>query len=179
MAEHLPGAVMTAYEYTVIPAPAKGLKAKGVKTAEARFAFALQELMNQMGAEGWEYQRAETLPSTERSGLTGSTTNWRHVLVFRRAREEVNAAAPALPELKVDAAAPPVSAPAVAAPVAAVAATAAAAEPVVEAVAETVDAAAETVTEPATAQEVETTVVREFDTDETVEFRRDPPLTSS
>lgn len=75
---------MAAYEYSVIPAPAKGVKAKGVKTPEARFAHALQDLMNEMGAEGWEYQRAETLPSTERSGLTGTATQWRHVLVFRR-----------------------------------------------------------------------------------------------
>lgn len=76
---------MSGYEYQVVPAPAKGVKAKGVKSAEGRFAFALQEVMNQMGAEGWEYQRAETLPSTERTGLTGSSTQWRHVLVFRRA----------------------------------------------------------------------------------------------
>lgn len=41
--------------------------------------------MNDMGAQGWEYQRAETLPSIERSGLTGSTTEWRNLLVFRRA----------------------------------------------------------------------------------------------
>jgi hypothetical protein len=76
---------MTAYEYRVVPAPAKGKKAKGVKTPEERFALALEDLMNVMGADGWEYQRADTLPSTERTGLTGSTTNWRHVLVFRRA----------------------------------------------------------------------------------------------
>jgi hypothetical protein len=75
---------MAGYEYKVVPAPNKGLKAKGLKTAEERFAFALQELMNEMGAEGWEYQRADTLPSIERAGLTGSSTNWRHVLVFRR-----------------------------------------------------------------------------------------------
>lgn len=42
--------------------------------------------MNDMAASGWEYQRAETLPSTERAGLTGSTTEWRNLLVFRRAR---------------------------------------------------------------------------------------------
>jgi hypothetical protein len=42
--------------------------------------------MNQMGSQGWEYQRAETLPSTERSGLTGSTIEWRNVLVFRKPR---------------------------------------------------------------------------------------------
>ena len=76
---------MRAYEYKVIPAPAKGVKAKGVKTPEERFSLALQELMNRMGAEGWEDQRAETLPSTERAGLTGTATHWRHVLIFRRA----------------------------------------------------------------------------------------------
>ena len=75
---------MAAYEYMVIPAPTKGVKAKGIKTVEGRFALALQDVMNKMGVDGWEYQRAETLPSVERSGLTGSTTNWRHVLVFRR-----------------------------------------------------------------------------------------------
>jgi hypothetical protein len=40
--------------------------------------------MNQLAAEGWEYQRAETLPSVERQGLTSTTTEWRNVLVFRR-----------------------------------------------------------------------------------------------
>ena len=78
---------MPRYAYKVVPAPAKGLKGKGVKGPEARFSNALQELMNGLAAEGWEYQRAETLPSVERSGLTGSTTEWRNVLVFRRPRE--------------------------------------------------------------------------------------------
>lgn len=75
---------MPRYEYKVVPAPAKGLKAKGIKGAEARFAHALATVMNDMAVEGWEYQRAETLPSVERSGLTGSTTEWRNMLVFRR-----------------------------------------------------------------------------------------------
>ena len=75
---------MAFYEYQVVPAPTKGVKVKGVRAPEMRFSLTLQDLMNEMGAEGWEYQRAETLPSVERSGLTGSTTNWRHVLVFRR-----------------------------------------------------------------------------------------------
>ena len=30
-------------------------------------------------------QRAETLPSVERTGLTGTTTEWRNLLVFRKA----------------------------------------------------------------------------------------------
>ncbi len=73
------------YEYKVIPAPTKGKRGRGVKGAEARFANAIEDVLIKLGAEGWEYQRAETLPSTERSGLTGSTTQWRHVLIFRRA----------------------------------------------------------------------------------------------
>ncbi|MEQ6203602.1 hypothetical protein ABMC88_11165 [Sulfitobacter sp. HNIBRBA2951] len=77
---------MTRYEYKVVPAPSKGIKGKGVRGAEARFSFALQELMNGMAGYGWEYQRSETLPSIERSGITGSTTEWRNVLVFRRPR---------------------------------------------------------------------------------------------
>ena len=95
---------MAGYEYSVVPAPTKGVKAKGVKTPEERFAYALQTVMNEKGAEGWEYQRTDTLPAIERSGLTGSTTNWRHVLVFRRAitetdqlaeiKEEISASAP-------------------------------------------------------------------------------------
>lgn len=77
---------MPRYEYKVVPAPSKGIKGKGVRGAEARFSFALQELMNGMAGYGWEYQRAETLPSVERSGIAGSTTEWRNVLVFRRLR---------------------------------------------------------------------------------------------
>ena len=64
---------MSTYQYRVIPAPSKGLKAKGVKGPEARFSNTIEDLMNLMGSQGWEYQRAETLPSVERSGLTGYT----------------------------------------------------------------------------------------------------------
>jgi len=88
---------MPRYEYKVVPAPTKGLKAKGVKGAEGRFAHAVQELMNGLSGYGWEYLRAETLPCVERSGLTGSTTEWRNMLVFRRLREgETDAFAPEL-----------------------------------------------------------------------------------
>jgi hypothetical protein len=82
---------MTTYEYKVVPAPNKGLKAKGVKTPEGRFANSVQSVLNMQGAEGWEYLRSELLPSDERAGLTGSTTNWRNVLVFRRALSSLQA----------------------------------------------------------------------------------------
>ncbi|EPX82220.1 hypothetical protein [Salipiger mucosus] len=76
---------MQTYEYRVVAAPSKGGKAKGVKGAEERFAHTLEALMNEMALEGWEYQRAETLPSEERSGLASSHTVWRNLLIFRRA----------------------------------------------------------------------------------------------
>lgn len=79
---------MPKYQYKVVPAPSKGTKAKGVKTAEGRFALSVEGVLNQMGADGWDYLRAELLPSDERSGLTGTTTHWRNVLVFRRATED-------------------------------------------------------------------------------------------
>ncbi len=84
---------MQRYEYKVVPAPQKGTKAKGTKTPEGRFALSVEQMLNKMGQDGWEYQRAELLPSEERTGLTGSTVNWRNVLVFRRALES---AAPAI-----------------------------------------------------------------------------------
>ncbi|MBY6090195.1 DUF4177 domain-containing protein [Maritimibacter alkaliphilus] len=88
---------MTRFEYKVVPAPVRGQKAKGVKTPESRFAHALEQVMNDMAAEGWEYLRAETLPSEERSGFTSTTTTYRNVLVFRRPRPAD--AAPFQPEL--------------------------------------------------------------------------------
>ncbi len=75
---------MARYEYKVVPAPQRGEKARGVKTPEARFALAVETLMNRMAEDGWEYLRAETLPSEERAGLTSTTTQWRNLLVFRR-----------------------------------------------------------------------------------------------
>lgn len=75
------------YEYKIVPAPEKGDKVKGL-SAEARFALAVERILNDMGARGWEYQRTDTLPATERSGLTGEQTAWRNLLVFRRPHAE-------------------------------------------------------------------------------------------
>jgi hypothetical protein len=75
---------MQRFEYKVIPAPRRGEKARGIKTTEDRFAFALTLLMNQLGSEGWEYVRADALPCEERVGLTGTKTTFQNVLVFRR-----------------------------------------------------------------------------------------------
>ncbi len=78
---------MPRYEFKVIPAPRRGEKARGVKTSEERFALALTGVLNDMGAEGWDYVRADTLPLDERSGLTGTKTSFQNMLVFRRILE--------------------------------------------------------------------------------------------
>ena len=91
---------MLRYEYKVVPAPRKGEKARGVKTTPDRFALALSLLMNKLGQDGWEYQRADTLPCDERVGLTGSKTTFQSLLVFRRPLPEAEGAAePAAPAL--------------------------------------------------------------------------------
>ena len=78
---------MAVFEYKVVPAPTRGLKAKGVKGTPARFANALETVMNDLGADGWEYQRTDTLPVEERQGLTGKSSSFQNMLVFRRTVE--------------------------------------------------------------------------------------------
>jgi len=75
---------MPRYEYKVVPAPKKAGKIKGLKGTDQRFAGALASLMNQYGADGWEYQRTDTLPCEERHGLTGRATVFQNMLIFRR-----------------------------------------------------------------------------------------------
>lgn len=78
------GGTMPTFEYKVVPAPKKGLKAKGARTTDERFANAFATLMNELGREGWEYLRAETLPCDERSTFGSKSTNYQNILVFRR-----------------------------------------------------------------------------------------------
>ena len=74
------------YEYKVVPAPMRGVKAPGVKTNEDRFALALETAINEAASEGWEYIRADTLPCEQRDGLISKTTVYQNMLVFRRAK---------------------------------------------------------------------------------------------
>jgi Domain of unknown function (DUF4177) len=78
-------AAMTQFEYKVVPAPLRGEKARGAKTTQDRFALALTTLMNDLGRDGWEYVRADTLPCEERVGFTGKQTTFQNMLVFKRA----------------------------------------------------------------------------------------------
>lgn len=75
---------MQRFEYKVIPAPTKGEKTRAAKTTADRFGVALTNLMNALGAEGWDYVRADTLPCEERVGFTGSKSSYQNMLVFRR-----------------------------------------------------------------------------------------------
>ncbi|MDF3903742.1 MULTISPECIES: DUF4177 domain-containing protein [Paracoccus] len=75
---------MSSYEYTVIPAPARGEKTRGARSGIERFAATLADVLNEMARDGWDYVRAETLPAEERSGLTSRTTVYHNLLVFRR-----------------------------------------------------------------------------------------------
>ncbi len=86
---------MTHYEYKVVPAPKRGERVRGVKASEDRFAIALCSVMNAQAAEGWEYQRTETLPSEEREGLMGKATVFQNMMVFRKIKAVV--AAPVAP----------------------------------------------------------------------------------
>lgn len=82
---------MGGVEYRVVPAPKRGVKARGARTGEERFAAALSEVMNALGAEGWDYVRSDVLPCEERQGLTGRATVYHTVMVFRRALPEPGA----------------------------------------------------------------------------------------
>lgn len=75
---------MTRYEYKVVPAPRKGTKTKEAKSSDAKLAVSVEEVMNEMGSQGWYYLRSDTLPIEERSGLTGKNTTFQHLLVFVR-----------------------------------------------------------------------------------------------
>jgi hypothetical protein len=79
---------MQGFEYKIVPAPKRAAKVKGVKLPEERFARTLTDMVNALAQEGWEYLRADTLPVEERVGLTGRTTSFQHMLVFRRALEQ-------------------------------------------------------------------------------------------
>ena len=76
---------MQAFEYKVVAAPVRGEKVRGLKTTGDRFAHALSHVMNDLARDGWEYLRADTLPCEERHGLSGRTTTFQNMLVFRRA----------------------------------------------------------------------------------------------
>lgn len=85
---------MPGYEYKILPAPDRARKIKGAKGAEARFAATLEESLNGLGGDGWEFVRTEMFAVEERAGLTGKKSVDRQVMVFRRALPEPEKFAP-------------------------------------------------------------------------------------
>lgn len=93
---------MQRFEYKVIPSPRRGIKAKGAKTNRDKFANALSELMNAQAKEGWEYQRAESLPADEKPGLLKAAVEvYQSVLVFRRELASAASLAPAMTAMRL------------------------------------------------------------------------------
>ena len=83
---------MPSHEYRVVPAPRRGVKAKGARTPEERFARAVEAEMNRMATEGWEFVRSDTLPSEQKPGwFSRPVTVSQTLLVFRRALAEAQA----------------------------------------------------------------------------------------
>lgn len=92
---------MPRYEYKLVPAPVRAVRHKGLKAA-ANFAATLEDVLNEMAAEGWVYLRADILPEEVRSGIASKATTYRTLLVFQRPRvadasATRGAAAPAAP----------------------------------------------------------------------------------
>jgi len=94
------------FEYKVIPAPTKASKVKGLKRGEDKFAASLAAILNEQGAEGWQYQRTDTLPVESRAGLTSHSTAFHNMLIFRRVINEVGREA----HVEITPETPPVSA---------------------------------------------------------------------
>lgn len=86
---------MEHFEYKVVPAPRRGIRTKGAKGTAGKFAGAMESILNELGATGWEYIRAESLPVDERQGLSmRKTESYQNVLIFRRLVQNGKAEAP-------------------------------------------------------------------------------------
>ena len=75
---------MQRHEYKVIPAPRRGTKSREARTNEDRFALTLSTLLNDLGRDGWDYVRSETLPTEERAGFMKTRVVQQTMLIFRR-----------------------------------------------------------------------------------------------
>ncbi len=78
------GSVMAVYEFKVVPAPDQSRRIKGLKRGDDSFSLTISGLMNELGQDGWDYVRAETLPHRRRGWMLRRPVQQRHILVFRR-----------------------------------------------------------------------------------------------
>ncbi|MEZ7813111.1 MAG: hypothetical protein ACI9O0_000861 [Paracoccaceae bacterium] len=88
------------YEYKVVAMPEQAAKTAGLRGKANQFAQTVNNMMNAVGREGWEYQGLEVLSYQSRTWY-GSKTNHDHtVMLFRRPLEVASSAA-ALVDAKV------------------------------------------------------------------------------
>jgi hypothetical protein len=81
---------MTYFDYKVVPAPRRAKRVKGVRAGEELFALTLTDAINEQARQGWEYVRAESLPSETPAGwFRRAVACDQTVLVFRREREQL------------------------------------------------------------------------------------------
>ena len=82
---------MTYFDYKAVPAPKRARKIKGVKGAPDLFAMTLTDAINEVARQGWEYVRAESMPSETSGGLFRRSVEAEHtMLIFRRPREHLS-----------------------------------------------------------------------------------------
>ena len=82
---------MTYFDYKAVPAPRRAKKSRGVKSASDLFALTITEAINEHARQGWEYLRAERLPSTPSGGWFHKAVEQDEtLLIFRRPRETLD-----------------------------------------------------------------------------------------
>lgn len=76
---------MKGVEYKVVPAPREAKRRRGAKNKAEALALAIQDLIAEQVAEGWDYVRADLIPCVERPGfLQRRIELHRAMLVFRK-----------------------------------------------------------------------------------------------
>ena len=77
---------MQKFEYKIVAAPRAAKKFKGVRGHADRFARTVEAVITEQAVNGWDYFRADTLPSDQKSGiLRKGAETYQTLLIFRRA----------------------------------------------------------------------------------------------
>lgn len=86
---------MQKFEYKIVAAPRVAKKFKGVRGHADRFARTVEEVIGEEAVNGWEYFRADTLPSDQKGGiLRKGAETYQTLLIFRRAAPVLGARKP-------------------------------------------------------------------------------------
>ena len=75
---------MARREYRIVTAPDRPKRRAAGKDEGQRFAATLEDLVNEMAAEGWAFERTETLTYSRRKGLFRRVDTAAALLVFAR-----------------------------------------------------------------------------------------------